>query len=1383
MALNADLQILIQPGSTGNQTYSLSSNFDPKAVILWGVPQATGTVGTGWSFCVGFGTYRGGVVQQRHSAMRQLDGATSADLAFSHGSGSLFVHQTNSAGSSTLDLEIDLVSMQTGATSEVVLNWVNLHSTASVRVMMLVLGGSDIQDALVSDGTFPTGTNTKDFTVVSGFGKPELLFVTGAHGTSFAASAATPKFIFGFGKQGEAGRGFGFSEVDGNTAALTGMAQRSDRIVNSILATGASASTNEALGALDTTVSNWPTDGFRMLFSANPAAATIFSYLALRTTAQITTGSGLAPDTGTPPVVQNLDAGFAPKLGFLFGWNDTNREATESARSFQVGFGIGAYDGSTEGHAGFVEDDGAGTMVSKQHWSTSKVIQNFVSNAPSGPVSEADGSFSGNNFVLSWDDIDEDLQRQYQWLALGDAAAFNPTGTSSASGAGLTTAAAQKGTTSISSGSSAGSTSSSVVSNRLNASSSQGSGSVSTSSNKSPQHSGSCSGSGACQGSGYKNGSSNSSSSESGLISGTGFKSANNSGSVSGSGQIVSTPTSYSADGDSAVSAEGQITSQGIKNAITTSSVTGGIQDLRVREYDEGEYDECQYDGCLVDHSVGHKGGVSSSSSSGSGSANGSGAAGQQEVSVVSGAGFIQSSATKQAFSSSSVSGSGNIESTPEEASAEDDSDVSGSGIANTSGFKSAFSSSSIAGAGTAQTQGQVTASGSSTVSGSGMRMLIPREYDEGEYDEGLYDGFEVENSVGFKGGLSSSTATGSGGASGQGEPDFTAASQVSGSGNINTSAFKNAQSASSVSGSGNVSTDVEEGIEEQTEVSGAGNADSAGFKSATSSSVISGNGSVNSQTNKSAQSTTDASGAGSVSSTVAPGEQQASTVSGSGLVSSVGFKSASGSSSVSADANASSQAIKSASSSTDISGGGSVSTTVAPGEQQASTVSGAGTVSSSGNKNAVSVSSVSGAGSVSSTTSPQDQQQTQVSGAGSVHNSGFKSAYSATSVSGSGQAETTIEDEEQTASEVSGSGEVSSTGDKAAYSSSSVSDGGSVTSQGIKNASAISSVSGSGNVETRTEQTADGSSNVSESGVVATTSHKNAYSSSSVSGSGNVESEDSSANQDSSNVSGAGTVQTTSNKNAYSASQVSGAGSIASISGATEEEQSNVSGDPQITTTGLKNAYSTSSVSGSGTVITENRLSEVIEVLGTSVQEIEEAIQEDIDQEPPPTGTGGEQLFQRQTGVQNIIEVPTGIEPEPVPPSYSAGDGGVYAGGPLVPIERPQKTEREDVYSVATNHQFIGEEIHKTIVVEKEVFVEQQPELEDTSSDSMIVEIDAEATENKNLQEDAIAPNIPVESNGYGNIEQEVQRRVMLERKRLEDMFILTLLTKRKKS
>jgi hypothetical protein len=419
--VNADLLVLTQPGSPGTQPYSLPPNFDPKAVLLWAVPLAADGTATSYALGMGFGTYRGGTVVQRSHSIRGLDGAGSSDLAIDNANDCLLSIITQSAGSAARDLEIDLVSMQTGATSNVVLDWVNLHSTASIRVFMLVIGGSDVTDALVGDFTTVTNSTTQDETVAAGFGKPDLLFALGSTDVGFGAFAVgIEAWCFGFAKQGEPGRMVEFSEQDGANAAAVGMRQRSDRLIGEQQWGG-----DLMLGRLDTTVANWPTDGFRIIYDSNPIFASYISYLAIRTTAQIATGSNSSPTAGTPPVIQDNALGFTPAAAMMFGWGWVAQTAIKTSGGDLASFGIGATDGTDQAFAGITSDDQAGTMNADSEQSTSRIFARYNPNT-TALLADATGSFSGTNFRLAWQTIDAAIASDYQYIAFEATAGGSP---------------------------------------------------------------------------------------------------------------------------------------------------------------------------------------------------------------------------------------------------------------------------------------------------------------------------------------------------------------------------------------------------------------------------------------------------------------------------------------------------------------------------------------------------------------------------------------------------------------------------------------------------------------------------------------------------------------------------------------------------------------------------------------------------------------------------------------------------------------------------------------------------------------------------------------------------------------------------------------------
>jgi len=416
VALNIAVGHLVQPGATGNQTISLPANFDPKAIKVWGVGHTADGTKVHAQFTIGFGTYRGAVVQQGGVATDARDAAATGDTCGESFNNALAVLHT-AAAPGARDLELDLVSMQTGAVSEVVVNWVNLHGTASVRLNYKIWGGSEVTDALVHSFTASAAVASEDITVAAGFGQPDFIELTtggGVHNTV----AASGEMCYGFAKKGEAGRCIYYGTRDGNTTMFVTMSQRSDMILRNFSASGGTGA-SQGDATLSTTIANWPTDGYQLDYPVQLTGAIDCVGLALKGTFTSTTGNGTVPTAGGLPVVQDLNHGSVPKLGWIMGWNLVAATAVDVSSADLGALSMGATDGTNERAAGIMDDDAAATSISDSFHSESKVIKNYLVNAVL--QSEADGSFSGNNFRLSWNDIDT-VAREYQWYTMGDQA-------------------------------------------------------------------------------------------------------------------------------------------------------------------------------------------------------------------------------------------------------------------------------------------------------------------------------------------------------------------------------------------------------------------------------------------------------------------------------------------------------------------------------------------------------------------------------------------------------------------------------------------------------------------------------------------------------------------------------------------------------------------------------------------------------------------------------------------------------------------------------------------------------------------------------------------------------------------------------------------------
>ena len=106
------------------------------------------------------------------------------------------------------------------------------------------------------------------------------------------------------------------------------------------------------------------------------------------------------------------------------GWVNAASSSVDANGADVFGWFLGGTDGTNEGLSAITQDDGNTTSFAGNVHSETKSVANYIAgtggNDPPSLQSEADGSFSGNNVSLSWDDIDS-VAREYIWVALGDA--------------------------------------------------------------------------------------------------------------------------------------------------------------------------------------------------------------------------------------------------------------------------------------------------------------------------------------------------------------------------------------------------------------------------------------------------------------------------------------------------------------------------------------------------------------------------------------------------------------------------------------------------------------------------------------------------------------------------------------------------------------------------------------------------------------------------------------------------------------------------------------------------------------------------------------------------------------------------------------------------
>lgn len=416
MALKVEKGVLVSPGATGNQTVALAdAGFGTvKALLVFGTyDTAVGDVDGHGIMCVGFGTYRGAVVQQHVTALLSEDAVGTSNTArVSSAAGIL--RGFSAAATPTLDFAATLVSL---GDAQFVLDWADLPATASIRFHYVALGGADLTDACVVTFNAPSGVApyNQDVLVAAGFGTPSLLLAIGGDGTTDADTAGSASLTFGMGKSDTEQGCTTYGENDAAGTMQVAVAQ-SARFLR--LAAGAGFLRIEADLAAR---ASWPTDGFRLVHQVDTGGSGLVGVLALKGPFTSVIGSGTAP-TAAAPQTQDLAMGATPR-GAIFSHNVLGPTGVFNATAADLGMiGLGATDGSNQGHSGTGQDDANTTSTAHRHHSESKVIRMFTPAAAGTLQSEADASFVGPVVRLTWPDTDL-VGREYRHLLLGDAPA------------------------------------------------------------------------------------------------------------------------------------------------------------------------------------------------------------------------------------------------------------------------------------------------------------------------------------------------------------------------------------------------------------------------------------------------------------------------------------------------------------------------------------------------------------------------------------------------------------------------------------------------------------------------------------------------------------------------------------------------------------------------------------------------------------------------------------------------------------------------------------------------------------------------------------------------------------------------------------------------
>jgi hypothetical protein len=434
VALNFDIVEITQPGSTGQQTYTLATNFNLKAIEFRTVGLATmDTNATNWSMGLGMATYRGSSVQQRYWTGFQLDAALAMDVAQRAGDEAC-IGLLIDAGTGGLDMEVDLVSFSSSAGSDTfnqfTLDWVGLHTTASVRVFAICYGGNDITDALVIGLAMSTSVATQNIDVSaqtggSGWtGQPDLIvsLMPGQGAAGFLINTTQQFFVhsYGVGWDDVNVRGSAYSQDE---AALDSFVLARQETTTKFLfdALKSDGTSGEDYRASLSARSAWPTNGFQLSYGVQATVGDHQFFLCLKGPFTKKLHTATAPTVA--PLTLAFDHGSKPEGALAWGWNLTALTGIRSTDANLTSNAFGGYDGSTEFWMGCSDDDAAAAADVNRRQLNTKSWVCFRQDAV--VASQADGSFASQAYQETYLAADASAREHYV-LTLGSADTFKP---------------------------------------------------------------------------------------------------------------------------------------------------------------------------------------------------------------------------------------------------------------------------------------------------------------------------------------------------------------------------------------------------------------------------------------------------------------------------------------------------------------------------------------------------------------------------------------------------------------------------------------------------------------------------------------------------------------------------------------------------------------------------------------------------------------------------------------------------------------------------------------------------------------------------------------------------------------------------------------------
>lgn len=396
----------------GTAVITLPAGTDPKFLFL----QALGATAEGNAHAakgVGCATKDGGTIQQFAQYYGTDDAAGTSSLASALRNDMCL--RVATGGSVVLAASIAAA----GDWTDTAITVTFATTISGLTVQYLVLGGSDLS-AVCGTATLPAASATTDIATPSAWGRPTAVLLLPVFAANINLSNATAACV-GFGVNHQDGRkgAVALGETGGsNTMALAGVG--GDRGIY-VLSSGAAIS---GFGSLDTTIANWPTDGFRISIADQFATAHQCGWVAFRGVAIACGNTDARTTTGTTTVA----CGFAPKVVMWGHVGSAGADDTLDATGALLGqwaTGWKKLIATTNDQANYAgSDDGQGTSFAWTKTGTDGDLETRTQPTLAANGSALDGfatlSANGNNVDMAWATDAASIAANMAWIAFGD---------------------------------------------------------------------------------------------------------------------------------------------------------------------------------------------------------------------------------------------------------------------------------------------------------------------------------------------------------------------------------------------------------------------------------------------------------------------------------------------------------------------------------------------------------------------------------------------------------------------------------------------------------------------------------------------------------------------------------------------------------------------------------------------------------------------------------------------------------------------------------------------------------------------------------------------------------------------------------------------------